>query len=117
MLCIARLPGTSQAFLIPKLPSAVATAVAWGSLRWHPGWGWFMPATPAMCPVGARREGGVSERCRDLLLSSLWSSSAAARGAMAMLLLHLIAPGRLGLHLGIIAWPETPSSISHESVV
>lgn len=36
---------------------------------------------------------------------------------MAMLLLHLIAPGRLGLHLGIIAWLETPSSSSQESVV
>lgn len=36
MLSIAGPAATSQPFHIAKLPSAIATLVAWGSLRWHP---------------------------------------------------------------------------------
>lgn len=55
----------------------------------------------------------MPERCSDLLLSSLQSSSAAVRRVMAMPLLCLVALGRLGMCLGI-AWLDTPSSGSRE---
>ena len=53
-----------------------------------------VPESRAACRIGAL------DRCGDLLLSSLRSSSAAARGAMATPPPRLMAPGRLGASPG-----------------